>query len=1309
MLDWGSLVQASQTISKELEIAGLLETFVKIILQQTDARVAMVLLEHQKQWVIEATGRADQDRIDVLQARSIEDHLPVSMAFVERVIRTKEKVVYLTGEAALTSQYQNKPPQPPFFIIYPLLAGQELSGMLYLERWPALPSELFESLQILSAQAALSLKNARAYQRIKDSMVESKRIEENLKNSEARYRRLIELSFDSIVIHIDRKIVHINPAGAKLFGVCCPEDLVGRSVFDFIHPDDLDAVKTRIQRTETEGVSTSLIEQKLIRVDGVVITVEIAAVPIIHEGQPAILTIFRNITSRKRDEAALVASESKFRTLTETTASAVFIFQGNRNRYVNPHAQVITGYTEAELLAMNFWDIVHPDHRDLVRDRGLARQQGQPVQNRYEIKILTKDGSPRWIEATLGAIEFEGQPAVLGTSFDITDRKKIEAEREQLLQAERSQRLLSDTLGQVILAVASHIRLEEVFNEILTQAQRIIAYDAADVALLNNKALQVVHWQGYEKYDGEEAVSQLTQQVPDFPLMAVLVRTRQPVIIADTHKHPQWIIVKDFEWIRSFIGLPLCLGDRVLGVLHLMGDSPGRFSSKDLKYLQLIGQAAAIAIENARLYEQAQRELAERKQTEQALIKTNQQLLALQHAGATLAISLDSQHVLDTISLEMTNLIDVQGCIIYRWDSQANTIAVAARYNVAPDRSIMYGEDWLDDYPVIKQVLISRRAEQINIDQSNLIDSDLAYVKALTAKTILVLAMEFQDALFGAAVLIEQKSTRTFDYDEIALAQFLANQAATALENARLFEETKREMAERQQAEAALKESETNLRAIFDNSLQAFILIDPNHIIRAINKAAQYGLRLVTKNNVTVGDNFLNIVLPEDLEDVCQNFDRALRGESTLLEYKIKLREIEYWIECHYDPVLDEQDQIIGVCFSGIDVSERQKAAETIRANETRLRQEMQTLLQNTQALVSRFNSAELLESIVNRAKKLMRASGSVVILLSQDGQQLERITPKRFDLSGHDSQQLLSQGSLIEEALTSQEVQVCDLGYADRQMRLLQSLLQVPDTSTLICTPLVIHNTNLGVLLLWRDEPFTEHELHMTSAFASQAALGLENARLYHRNQQLAIQQERHHLARGLHDSVTQSIYSIGLAAETALKFLGDGSDHKSRQPIEYIRSLSKTSLTEMREHLYRLHPAPLQEKELVSALQDHCDQLANQYELEINFKTNLVAPLTLDQQDGLYYIAREALWNVIKHAEAHRVEMTLTQDSNDIILSIEDDGIGFDLAALNQNETMGLRSIYERADLLNGYAIPQSKPGHGTRLVITIPVESE
>ncbi|MCB9077766.1 MAG: PAS domain S-box protein [Anaerolineaceae bacterium] len=1306
----GTIIQASQAISREMEIGGLLEKFVKIILHQTSAHMAMVLLEQQGQWVIAATGQADQDRIEVLQAKSIEDHLPVSAAFVERVIRTKEKVVYSKGLSSSASASQNEPSRSNDFVIYPLLADHELKGMVYLESWPAWRAEVFEVLHILTSQAALSLENAKVYQRLKDEVVEAKKTEESLKNSEARYRHLIELSFDSIAIHIDRKFVYINSAGAKLYGARCPKELIGRSIYDFVHPDDLDVVKPRIQRIETEGISISLTEQKLVRTDGQVITVEVAAVPIIYEGQPAIQAIIRDITPRKRDEAALIASETKFRTLTETTLSAVFIFQGDRNRYVNRYAQVITGYTEAELLAMNFWDIIHPEQRELVRERGLTRQQGQPVQNRYEIKILTKGGSPRWIEAALGIIEFEGKPAVLGTSFDITTRKKIEAEREQLLESERNQRLISDTLGQVFLALASHIRLEEVLDEILVQIRRTIAYDAANVALLDHqKTLHIVHWQGYEKYGNEETIARLAQQASDFPLDATIIRTHQPVIITDTYKHPQWIFIEELHWIRSFVGLPLYVGERILGILRLVGDSPGRFSVKDLKYLQPIAQAAAIAIENARLYEQVQRDLADLTQTEQALIKTNQQLLALQHAGATLAISLDSQHVLDTVSIELTNLVGGQGCIIYGWNSQANTISIAASYNVAPDRLMSYGEHWLDDYPLIKQVLISRRAEQINIDQDQLTDSNLTYLRALSAKAVLVLAMEFQDDLFGAVVLIEQKSARTFDYEEIALAQFLANQAATALENARLFEKTKQEMAERQQAEAALKESETNLRAIFDNSLQAFILIDLDHIIRAINKTAQYGLRLVTKNTVIVGDNFFDIVPPGDLDEICQGFDRALLGESAVHEYKIKLREIDYWVECHYDPVLDEDNQIIGVCFSSIDVSERKKAAQTIVANEARLREEMQILLQNTQALVSHFNSAELLESIVNRAKNLMQANGSVVILLGQDGRQLETITPKQFDISKYDSRQLLSPGSLIEKALTSREVQISDLGYTAYQMRTLQTLLQLPDTSTLVCTPLVIHNTNLGVLLLWRDDPFTDHELHMTSAFASQAALGLENARLYHHNQQLAIQQERHHLARGLHDSVTQSIYSMGLAAETALKFLGDAPDNKIRQPIEYIRGLSKTALTEMREHLYRLHPAPLHEKDVVLALREHCAQLANQHELEIDFQADLSAALTLDQQDGLYYMAREALWNVIKHAEAHRVEITLTQDTNDITLSIADDGIGFELAALNQNETMGLRSIYERADLLNGYAIPQSKPGYGTRLVITIPFEPE
>ncbi|GAG02850.1 unnamed protein product, partial [marine sediment metagenome] len=121
-----------------------------------------------------------------------------------------------------------------------------------------------------------------------------------------------------------------------------------------------------------------------------------------------------------RQKEELRESETKFRTLTETVAAAAFIFQGTRIRYVNSAAEAITGYTRAELLTMNFWEVIHSDFREEARERGLARQRGEQVPPRYELKLLTKGGEERWVDFTAGAIEFEGKPAVLGTCFDIT-------------------------------------------------------------------------------------------------------------------------------------------------------------------------------------------------------------------------------------------------------------------------------------------------------------------------------------------------------------------------------------------------------------------------------------------------------------------------------------------------------------------------------------------------------------------------------------------------------------------------------------------------------------------------------------------------------------------------------------------------------------------------------------------------------------------------------------------------------------------------------------------------------------------------
>jgi diguanylate cyclase (GGDEF)-like protein/PAS domain S-box-containing protein len=128
----------------------------------------------------------------------------------------------------------------------------------------------------------------------------------------------------------------------------------------------------------------------------------------------------------KNAEASLRESERTFRVLADSIASAVLIYQGTECRYANLTAQALTGYSEKELLALNSWDLIHPDSHPLVIEQGFARLQNNNSELRNEIRILTKAGQVRWLDVTMGKISMEGQPAGLVTAIDITERKLAE-------------------------------------------------------------------------------------------------------------------------------------------------------------------------------------------------------------------------------------------------------------------------------------------------------------------------------------------------------------------------------------------------------------------------------------------------------------------------------------------------------------------------------------------------------------------------------------------------------------------------------------------------------------------------------------------------------------------------------------------------------------------------------------------------------------------------------------------------------------------------------------------------------------------
>lgn len=128
-----------------------------------------------------------------------------------------------------------------------------------------------------------------------------KRAGDKLRESEERYRRLVELLPVGVAVHREGKIVYVNPAGAELIGARTPEELTGKSVFEVVHPDYHEVVRERIRRMQA-GETVPPIEEKFITLSGDVIDVEVAATPIVYEGKPAMLSVVKDITERKRVE-----------------------------------------------------------------------------------------------------------------------------------------------------------------------------------------------------------------------------------------------------------------------------------------------------------------------------------------------------------------------------------------------------------------------------------------------------------------------------------------------------------------------------------------------------------------------------------------------------------------------------------------------------------------------------------------------------------------------------------------------------------------------------------------------------------------------------------------------------------------------------------------------------------------------------------------------------------------------------------------------------------------------------------------------
>lgn len=316
----------------------------------------------------------------------------------------------------------------------------------------------------------------------------------------------------------------------------------------------------------------------------------------------------------------LNCSEEKYKNLFENSLVGIFRTTLTDGLILEANATLekMLGFEPlAGLRTLDFY--VDPKDRDIV----ILRLQQTGSLEHFETRFRRSDGAIIWVSFSARLYPSEGY--LEGVIIDITSRKKVEADLEALLAAEREQRRRAEILTQVTLALTAQTSPAAVLEEILHQVQQIVPCQKVTIRLLTGDTLRVAYKQGEMAFD--------TQQTPDkdrllteFPFDAEAIQSHQTLIIPDTLQEPRWVFLPHTTWVRSHIAAPICLGDSVLGLLGLDADTPGRFSAEDAERLKPLVNAAAIALENAHLHEQARRELAERKRIEETL-ETERNLL----------------------------------------------------------------------------------------------------------------------------------------------------------------------------------------------------------------------------------------------------------------------------------------------------------------------------------------------------------------------------------------------------------------------------------------------------------------------------------------------------------------------------------------------------------------------------------------------------------------------------------------------------------------------------------------------------------
>jgi signal transduction histidine kinase len=265
------------------------------------------------------------------------------------------------------------------------------------------------------------------------------------------------------------------------------------------------------------------------------------------------------------------------------------------------------------------------------------------------------------------------------------------------------------------------------------------------------------------------------------------------------------------------------------------------------------------------------------------------------------------------------------------------------------------------------------------------------------------------------------------------------------------------------------------------------------------------------------------------------------------------------------------------------------------------------------------------------------------------------------------------------------------------------------PDMRSFLGVPIVAREEVIGAFYLTEkadSQCFDEADRELIELLAAHAAIAITNARLYERSRELSILSERNRLALELHDAVTQKLFSLNLAAESAATLL-DRDAEAARTQLARVRALSREALDELRSLILGLRPADLEHDGLEGALRKEVAMVSRVHGIEVKLSARSVPGPDAPRDAQVLRIANEAVHNAVRHAAASHVTVELCGDGDMLLaLEVSDDGHGFDPGDPElRSRHLGLTSMEERAAELGGSLAISSAPGDGTTVRLELP----